>query len=317
MNIILMGTPHHANIGDLAIAYSEEKMIKDLFPNKKLYIMQEEKLDICAKKVKNYIKNDDIILLHGGGNIGDTYVTPEKGRRTVISTFPENEIIIFPQTAYFESEEELNTSKKIYNAHKHLIIMAREKMSYEFIKKHFYNTKIYLTPDIVMSLKETSNEQRNGILLMFRRDKEKTLGNDITASIIKYVKGHFDSYKISDMNIGTKPVNNISEKLRKEILENKFKELQKAKLVITDRLHGMIFSAITETPCVVFDSLTHKIVKSYDWLKNLGYIQMCDNINNLEECIKKAINSKPYIYNNEFAKKIISDILIKEIGDEN
>ena len=96
MNIILMGTPHHANIGDLAIAYSEEKMIKELFPNKKLYIMQEEKLDVCAKKVKNYIKNDDIILLHGGGNIGDTYVTPEKGRRTVISTFPENKIIILP-----------------------------------------------------------------------------------------------------------------------------------------------------------------------------------------------------------------------------
>lgn len=318
MDIILMGTPHHANIGDLAIAYSEEKMIKKLFPDNKLYIMPEEKLDICAKRVKNYIKNEDIILLHGGGNIGDTYVTPEKGRREVISCFPNNKIIIFPQTAYFENEKELNISKKIYNAHNHLIIMAREKMSYDFMSKHFYNAKVYLTPDIVMSLKEVYNNiKRSDVLLMFRRDKEKTLGDDLTSSIEKYVKEHFDSYKITDMNIGTTPVNNISDKLRKEILENKFKELQGAKLVITDRLHGMIFSAITETPCVVFDSLTHKIKESYYWLKNLGYIEMCNDINNLDKCIKKVVSYNNCMYNNEFAIKTICDILLKEIGDEN
>ncbi len=317
MNLILMGTPHHANIGDLAIAYAEEKMIKELFPNKKLYIMQEEKLDICAKRVKKYIKDEDIILLHGGGNIGDTYVTPEKGRREIILTYPNNKIIIFPQTAYFENQEELNISKKIYNSHNNLIIMAREKKSYNFMKKHFYNAKVYLTPDIVMSLKETSYKKRNGVLLMFRRDKEKTLKNETFDYILDYIKEHFDSYKISDMNIGTKPVNNISEKKRKEILGNKFKELQSARLVITDRLHGMIFSAITETPCIVFDSLTHKIVESYDWLEDLGYIQICDNINNLENCIKKVTTFSPCIYNNEFAKKIISNILTKEIGDEN
>ena len=317
MNLILMGTPHHANIGDLAIAYAEEKMIKELFPNKKLYIMQEEKLDICAKRVKKYIKDEDIILLHGGGNIGDTYVTPEKGRREIILTYPNNKIIIFPQTAYFENQEELNISKKIYNSHNNLIIMAREKKSYNFMKKHFYNAKVYLTPDIVMSLKETSYKKRNGVLLMFRRDKEKTLKNETFDYILDYIKEHFDSYKISDMNIGTKPVNNISEKKRKEILGNKFKELQSARLVITDRLHGMIFSAITETPCVVFDSLTHKIVESYDWLEDLGYIQICDNINNLENCIKKVTTFSPCIYNNEFAEKIISNILTKEIGDEN
>ena len=88
MNIFLMGVPHHANIGDLAIAYSEEKMIKELFPNNKLYIMQEEKLDICAKKVKSFVNDDDIILLHGGGNIGDTYIMPEKVEEQSFQLFP-------------------------------------------------------------------------------------------------------------------------------------------------------------------------------------------------------------------------------------
>ena len=316
MNIFLMGVPHHANIGDLAIAYSEEKMIKELFPNNKLYIMQEEKLDICAKKVKSFVNDDDIILLHGGGNIGDTYIMPEKGRRTVISTFPNNKIIVFPQTAFFEDTGALDISKRIYNAHKHLVLIAREKMSYQFMKKNFGSAKIYLTPDIVMTLKEVSNKPRNGVLLMFRRDKEKNLSPETASAVMKYVKKHFDSYKISDMNIGTEPVNNVSRKIRAKFLSDKFNELQSSELVITDRLHGMIFSAITETPCVVFESLTHKITESFDWLKNLGYIQMCDDINNLEKCVEKAINFKPRVYDNEFAKKMIGDILIKEIGDE-
>ena len=315
-NIILMGTPHHGNIGDLAIAYAEEKMIKKYFPNNKLYIMQEEKLDICAERVKPYIKKDDIILLHGGGNIGDTYVMPEKGRRKVISIYPENKIIIFPQTAFFENNEELNISKKIYNAHSNLVITARENRSYEFMKEHFNKAKIYLTPDIVMTLKETADKPRNGVILMFRKDKEKTLGNTESDFIYKYVSEHYSTYKFSDMNIGTKILNNISEKIRARILERKFAEIQNAELVITDRLHGMIFSAITQTPCVVFNSLTHKIVESYKWLQNLEYIQICDNIKNLEDCINKVTASKQNIYNENFAEKIISDILIKEIGKE-
>ena len=56
-NIILMGTPHHANIGDLAIVYAEEELIKKYFQKYKLYIMQEEKLDICAKRVKKYMEH--------------------------------------------------------------------------------------------------------------------------------------------------------------------------------------------------------------------------------------------------------------------
>ena len=313
MNIILMGVPHHANVGDLAIAYAEEKMIRKLFPNRKLYIMPEEKLDICAKKVKKYIKNDDIILLHGGGNIGDTYVVTEKGRREVISAFPNNKIIIFPQTAYFDNEEELKISKKIYNTHKNLIIMAREKKSFDFIKKHFYNAKIYLTPDIVMTLKEDSNLKRDGVLLMLRQDKEKTLEEKTKKSIIKYVKENFESYKISDMHMESKGIQNVPKTIRKQMIKNKLEEFQTSELVITDRLHGMIFSAITQTPCVVFSSLTHKIIESYEWLKNLEYIQRCNNINDLEECIKKSLKAKNQTYNNEFAIKIISDILIKEI----
>lgn len=314
--LIIMGIPHHGNIGDNAIAIAEEKLVEKIFSQYKLYKMQEKYLDICVNKVKKIINNDDIILLHGGGNIGDTYERPEKGRREVIKTFPNNKIIIFPQTAYFSDTEkgkkELEISKEIYNAHKNLIIMAREEKSYQFMKKHFYNNKIYLTPDIVMTLNKSLNKNREGALLLFRTDKEKTLEDKKIEKIKEIVKNEFGKYIMSDMNLGSGIVN-IGGKKREEVLNNKFEQFQSTKIAITDRLHGMIFAAITETPCVVFGNFNHKISESYKWLENLEYIQFCDNIEELEQAIEKVTKVKNKKYDNKFAEEAIIDVLKKEI----
>lgn len=314
--IIIMGIPHHGNIGDNAIAVAEEELIKKYFPDYKLYLMQEKYLDICVNKVKKIINKEDIILLHGGGNIGDTYVRPEKGRREVIKLFPNNKIIIFPQTAYFsETEEgnrELEISKEIYNKHKNLVILAREEKSYKFMKENFYNAKIYLTPDIVMTMHKESNRHREGALLLFRTDKEKTLKNTDIEKIKEISENKFDKYILSDMNLGSGIVN-IGGAKREQILENKFSELQGVRIVITDRLHGMIFAAITETPCIVFGNFNHKISESYKWLKNLGYIKFCNNIDEIDEAIEKVTKLKDIKYNNEFAEHTIVEILRKEM----
>ena len=314
--IIIMGIPHHGNIGDNAIAIAEEELIKKFFPQYELYMMQEKYLDICVKKVRKIIKDQDIIMLHGGGNIGDTYERPEKGRREVIKTFPNNKIIIFPQTAYFsdtiEGQKQLEKSKEIYNNHKNLIIFAREEKSYEFMKKNFYNCKIYLTPDMVMTLNKSIDLDRKGALLLFRTDKEKTLENESIEKIKEIVKTKFEKYTISDMNLGSGIVN-IGGKKREEILDNKFKQFQTSQIVITDRLHGMIFAAITETPCVVFENFNHKITESYKWLENLEYIRFCDNMNEIEDIIEEVIKSKNRKYDNKFAEEAIIKILKKEI----
>lgn len=44
-----------------------------------------------------------------------------------------------------------------------------------------------------------------------------------------------------------------------ELLNDYLKKLQSVSLVITDRLHGMILSYITDTPCIVFRIITGKL----------------------------------------------------------
>ena len=56
----------------------------------------------------------------------------------------------------------------------------------------------------------------------------------------------------------------------------KLDEFRKSKLVVTDRLHGMLFAAITGTPCIALGNSSGKVKGVYDWLTHLDYIQYVD-----------------------------------------
>ena len=65
-----------------------------------------------------------------------------------------------------------------------------------------------------------------------------------------------------------------------------------AKVVITDRLHGMVFAVITKTPCIITKSLDHKVPGTYKWIKNLNYIKMIDDLEfeKIENIIDNFLN---------------------------
>ncbi len=66
-----------------------------------------------------------------------------------------------------------------------------------------------------------------------------------------------------------------------------------SELVITDRLHGMVFAAVTETPCIVLNSRSHKIKGCYEWLKDTGYIMIADNVDETAGLISRLKGVKP------------------------
>lgn len=310
---VILGIPHHGNLGDNAIAMTEEKFLKENLKGYDIYTVPERNLHLCADKLKKYIKPDDVLFMHGGGNIGDTYERPEKGRRKVIQNFPNNKIIIFPQTVYYSDTDfgrkELEISKEIYNNHPDLTMIAREEKSYEFMKKHFTNAKIILTTDIVMYLNKTDlSKKREGVILALRTDKEKVFSENNQIEAENIVKKYYDKISITDTNIRDIN-NNIFETEREMILDEKFSEFQTAELAITDRLHGMIFAAITSTPCVAFTNFNFKIKESFKWLQHLGYIEFCDDIKDLEEKIKKVRSIEKTKYDNEFSKETLVKML--------
>ena len=54
--------------------------------------------------LKKMLNKKDVLILTGGGNFGNQYMDDEKIRRLVIQKFPQNKIIMFPQTMYFTND---------------------------------------------------------------------------------------------------------------------------------------------------------------------------------------------------------------------
>ena len=305
-NIFIFLAADYGNVGDIAITCAQEKFLKRNFVDYEIVKVPLKCTYSFYKSIKKQIKKDDIITIIGGGNMGDLYFGFELKRQFIIKNFKNNKIISFPQTIFFtntnKGKKMAKRCKKIYGNNSNLIISARESMSFSIMKKMFPNNHVILTPDIVLSYSISLNENRNKITLCLRNDIEKCLDKEKENELVKKICKKFGEIQEIDTHIGNIIINNNEEK----ILNEKLLQFAKSKVVITDRLHGMIFCAITGTPCIVLANNNHKIKMTYhDWLKKFSWIAFYEKVN-IDEIIKKINdfynlgNQKPIVYKEEF-----------------
>ena len=314
--IFYLKSVDYENTGDNAIVYANIKLLKDIFPNK--IILEYTLNDILRANnlIQKMITDKDIIFMPGVGNLGNLYLIEEIARRQIIKCYNKNQIIILPQTIYFTEDEngkkELEISKNTYNSHENLTIMTRDENSYQFAKEHF-NSNIVLCPDSVFYLHnkiKLKSTNRNGVIFILRDDKEKILDNDLVNSIKQYLNSINKNYFFYDEYIEKSKRINKSE--REDYIFERLNKISEYKLCITDRLHGLIFSYITNTPCIAFNNLDRKVEGTAKWLENVEWIYMLkekDDIDSIKLVIDKYISKDFNINKNE----IMFDNKIEEI----
>ncbi|MCQ2081514.1 MAG: polysaccharide pyruvyl transferase family protein [Lachnospiraceae bacterium] len=307
---ILLNTPNYLNLGDHAIAIAEIDMLKMCYEN--VFELDTGMCnDIGLSRLKEYILDDDVIYIQGGGNMGSLWRTCENNIRRIIKAFPQNDIFIFPQSIFYdmipENEQYFNDSIPIYNGHKHLTICLRDKQSFEFVKKT-YTCKSVLAPDMVLTMNYQRNgNSRKGIGVLLRNDKERVLTDDYIECINETVNALKKTVNLISHHTDTGIVD------RKVRLDQMLEMYASCELIITDRLHGMLFSVITNTPCIVFDNSYGKISSLYHtWLYDYNGITITRQQTSSE--LKKMISKKINMSSEIFRSKEFKDILLKEIN---
>lgn len=286
--IFYLDAPDYANVGDQAIAMA----IKE-FANS--YFQEYEFVEILQKDILKYIRSlkkqincDDLIFLTGGGNMGNIYKIFEAARRYIIQSFPENKIVVFPQTIEYTDDIfgriSCKYSKKIYS-HKHLVLCAREEFTYEKMRELYPSTTVILCPDIVLSLNKCyESNTAQDVSLCLRNDCEMSL----TDKDRKYITSVLKEENLSIKQISTiSNSNTITKENRNSIVNDKLQDFSFSKFVITDRLHAMIFCFLTCTPCIVFGNSNHKIKGVYKFISDVPYIKYMDSIDNLQKTVQK------------------------------
>ena len=288
--IILFNSPDYRNLGDHAIALAEKKFFEK---NYKDYDFIEVSCEQYIKEnsiIRNYVHNDDIVVITGGGNFGTMWLWIYDLSLNIIQSFPNNKIVILPQSIHFENscfgKKEALRAKIILEKHGNITFCLRDKSSFDMADRLFGTSvcKLYI-PDFVIGLNFEINEKRSGIGMCLRKDKErKALDEDKLMKIIEQIgEGTTEFSTISDKDIS---LNN-----RETHLQELLKSISGYKLVITDRLHAMIFCAITQTPCVAFDNSYGKVSGVYEWIKDLPYIEYCADVKELEFKVKEVLEA--------------------------
>ncbi len=174
--------PLHSNVGDLLIYHGTEQFFKDHHIN---VTLKRCEYDLDLEEVKAKITPNTTILLHGGGNFGDLYPQHQKIREEMVTHFPNNRIIVLPQTAYFKHEENLQKSAALFRNHSDCHLLARDERTANLFAK--FSDHVYLSPDMAHQLygtMETKQGKTGKKLYFLRKDIE---ASDVEKNILIFL----------------------------------------------------------------------------------------------------------------------------------
>lgn len=289
--IIIVATPTHGNLGDQAIVYAELQLIKEAGLSN--YVLEISNEDYLRNKqfIKELITVNDVIIIDGGGNLGTLWPWEDDKISEIIDTYSENQIVVFPQTCYYDSsveaKERLVKNRKIYNKAKKLTISLRDEKSYHFCRKELgNNANFLLIPDIVLFLRDKYQNEalhRQGVLLCFRQDHERaTSENDV-----EKLKMDLSKKGVRYSEISTLTKYGVNQKNRVNELTKKWDKFGSAELLLTDRLHGLIFAILTRTPCLAIDNLSKKVSGVYSLVEKVENVRICKDLQEVEGLVEQ------------------------------
>lgn len=278
--IFILLAADYGNLGDVAISYAQYQFLLQRFPDYEIIDVPISQTLVNLRVIKKYITEHDILTSVGGGNLTNQYQEIEDFRIKCLTSFPNNRFISFPQTIDFSDDQAGERSKQrsfdAYNEHANFQLFAREYVSLQ-IMDNLFDKPVLFCPDIVLSLDQSQPEQkRTGIVCCIRNDGESNLSPANRSVLMSEIEAKYlSSVTFTDTHI---PASNMSWQQREQELMTIWQTFRGAKVIVTDRLHGMIFSVITKTPCVVLTNTNHKILQTYkNWLSELPHVCLVEN----------------------------------------
>lgn len=285
---VLLNLPYHHNIGDVMIWEGERSFLKTL---------PYRCLDFSSFSPSHEIKKGTVILLHGGGNFGDLYRVHQEFRLNLISQYPSNKIIMFPQSVCYQNEAYIEHDAKIMAKHNDLYLCARDITSYNFLKTHFSSNNILLVPDMAFCIPDEyllkyKNAVKKKNLFLYRKDQEININKDFIIpvgyekcdwptcnkiDIVPLILEYFDK-KIRNSNIKIPMLYSLINWYayniyRPYMVRKGFSFIRDYNEIVTTRLHGLIVSVLLEKKVSYVDSISCKL-SSYvnTWLKDVTTI---------------------------------------------
>ncbi len=300
----LVGFPDSANVGDSAIWLGELAWLHDAGV-RVAYRCHERNYDanILAQSCPN-----GLILLHGGGNLGDVWPRPQRLRERVIQDFPRRPIVQLPQTIKFGDREALAQARRVFDNHPDLTILVRDVAGLDFANREFQCGAV-LCPDMALYLGALSFSRVKDVdvLWLKRTDREAVADNlaEIGSGMVVTDWLHPWPPAVRRLRETVQPL--VTRHPRRLGVLRRYSEatfdyqarqrmkfgcalLARGSVVVTDRLHGHILSLLLGIPHVILDNSYGKVRQFHEtWTKSMPHVRWAESPTDARAAAKELL----------------------------
>ncbi|KAI9023297.1 polysaccharide pyruvyl transferase-domain-containing protein [Hyaloraphidium curvatum] len=269
----LVKLPMHQNKGDSAIAAGEVEVLRLLGINVVHYGIENANDDEEAALIDRLLPNDTTaaVLYHGGGNLGDVWPLPHRMRLSLMSRLRHRRSVLLPQSVQFSSDAAAAETVAAFATMTDLTLVARDAWSFRFLVDHFSaRHRVFLSPDSAFALGPLAREKFEvpsvlppvDVLYFLRTDKEAVHRRNISVPLASRHPGRnvtVDDWLLYGEHLAKGTTDPPSASHERTALGLQF--LARAKVVVTDRLHGHILSLLLDVPHVLLDNNYGKVMR--------------------------------------------------------
>lgn len=130
-DVALLDVPSQRNVGDALIFLGELNYLRKLGARVR-YVADMWSLDPSTLRKK---MPSGVILLHGGGNLGDIWLGHEEYRERVVTEFSEYRVVQLPQSISFNSKEREASANHILGKHGNFTVLVRDRDSLDRLER--------------------------------------------------------------------------------------------------------------------------------------------------------------------------------------
>jgi pyruvyl transferase EpsO len=225
------------------------------------------------------IEPDVIILLNGGGNLGDIYPSHQDFREKVIIKYRKNRIVILPQTVHFQISDARAKASIAFSTHLDLHLLVRDHKSHGIAAAAFPRLATLETvPDMATFLYPLDRYlnlnrivQGTKFYYLIRRDIEKLVQEPpmMKSSASDWLGDWVNLLPTFDRAMclaciwanqwgGSRVLGTAFEKIWWRValkaVRSTARHLLRAKMVVSSRLHGYMIAKLLDLPAAMLDN---------------------------------------------------------------
>jgi pyruvyl transferase EpsO len=264
--LALFDFPNQPNVGDSAIWLGEMKYLATFQPDSRLVWVSDIAV---AGMTRPKLPADAVVLIHGGGNLGDVWPRHQAHREAVIERYSGHRIIQLPQSIHFSNPANFERFGKVVGGHPDLHLLVRDDVSREALRRVDV-ASVQLCPDMALCLTlPLPRMPAHEVVALLRTDHETTLSSPTGDGMQVFVTDWLEEPRSINRTldristwypnrlVALRPY--IYQRLARERVARGCALLASGKVVITDRLHAHILCTLLGIPHVALDNSYRKI----------------------------------------------------------